>query len=92
MEGNFWNALYYQKLKERYIFKSPHNINELNFFQISIKKVFGKLEGFLVAGCIRGRDITCDCSGFPQIIFGLTPPVNFDSRRASLILVLLKDF
>ena len=32
------------------------------------------------------------CFGFPHIIFGVTPSVDFDSRRAGLILVLLKHF
>ena len=31
-------------------------------------------------------------SGFPQVIFGQTPPVEFDSWRAGLILVYKKHF
>ena len=32
------------------------------------------------------------CFGFPHIIFGETPSVDFDSRLAGLILVLLEHF
>ena len=32
------------------------------------------------------------CFGFPHIICGVTPSVDFDSRKAGLILVLLKHF
>ena len=59
---------------------------------MSIEKVFCKLQGFAIEVVLPVELFFASCFGFPHIIFGVTPLVDFDSRRASLILVLLKHF
>ena len=84
-----------KKLKKSYkndVFKLRRNINELIFFQISKNMVFRKLEGFSVAGSTSGSCYLGVVFGFPAVIFGQTPPVDFDPWRAGLILDQQKYF